>query len=833
MGGHLVAHQVINRAAWMGEDPWAFYQREGYQVRARGGEAPPTPPPAPHAATVDDIRSRLGEMRGEEPAAAAAPQEPKNPAPLTAQDAWDRLAANKQKMGMKIMPGTQNETVTRIGTPKHAYARQEWAPGQMVDVGFVKDLLITGKDADGNWRLVRAPDEKGQSQEYIQEPHKGITKGEKVDFLETTKALRETAPEPASPLIPTAEKPTVGKPLTGGNAPPPEGGLFDENARTQTELFQKGDATLGGININQVPYSIFFDPNAREHTIVHELWHGFHEDMRRDLAHPKCPQQLKDDYVELMKWLDPKLAKDDAKVDALRKQVQEKPESLTLTTNEREKVARGGEIYAMTGVADNSALGRIFEKFREWVSTIYRAVRPDPVKGLMASTKKAERPPEMTDAARKVFDRWFTGYGEHPIISEPEMGGPNIHDEHELDLERAKQAPHEAVAIAEHAEGELEKHVKDAPEAIRLETGTASARPTEPVAEGGVERPGGAKAGETRAEPVKAGGGVGAGSGPVPARPGKPEEDTGGLRGKPTTALDIATRPASEGFRKPAEPDFTDKAGNLKKDWTTRDDNIWDTIVENYKNEPGIATPGRRTDKEVDDIVHSFGIPSHELADGILDKINNRLKEEDIQLLKIYFTNVASEVKRLADVYEKDPTNENLRDHLIAKARMTEIQNAMMTATAQFGRNLRTFRVMKDILNQIRNDMPPELFQQQLMEATGKTARQIRSEVAQLHAAKTPEEVARITARLPTLGGALEDFWKGNILSGLTTVSRIFCGQGTGLVDQLVERQIAGAHQRGAAGDPRLGPPRGRRARPAGRGGSSGQRRREQCRPRL
>ena len=31
----------------------------------------------------------------------------------------------------------------------------------------------------------------------------------------------------------------AGKPLTGGNAPPPEGGLFDENARNQQELFQR------------------------------------------------------------------------------------------------------------------------------------------------------------------------------------------------------------------------------------------------------------------------------------------------------------------------------------------------------------------------------------------------------------------------------------------------------------------------------------------------------------------------------------------------------------------------------------------------------------------
>ena len=991
MGGHLVAHQVINRAAWMGEDPWAFYQREGYQVRARGGEAPPTPPPAPHAETVDDIRSRLGEMRGEDPAAADAPQEPKNPAPLTAQDAWEPAEPIKEikvkpkrtitrkfpslfemlasegglaphpdlkaitdknpfipgfgrmirqngrslddalraavDLGYLHEPGETegelklgiNDLLDKIREESHGNkvysahdheariaeetarqskqydkdfkaatktlknepslkADEEWSPEPeimdraahlmaqdewLTPYEAYQDALfertrdqIEGFDQDEGihnavvaetgeipgwdhavaepwvsepWLNARAGDPHGEAgglREGV--PGEGGREaggagGEHAPATEAVLAQRgEPAFEPGAEgkpqqLIPGVAPVTdreraelaAGKPLTGGNAPPPEGGLFDENARNQQELFQKGKSTLGSIDVSQVPYRIFFDPSAGEHTIVHELWHGFHEDMRRDLAHSKCPQQLKDDYVELMKWLDPKLAKDEAKVDALRKQVQEKPESLTLTTNEREKVARAGEIYAMTGAAPTPALGRIFEKFREWISAIYRAVRPDPVKGLMASTKKAERPPEMTDAARKVFDRWFTGYGEHPIISEPEMGGRTIHDEHELDLERAKQAPHEAVAIAEHAEGELEKHVKDAPEAIRLETGTASARPTEPVAEGGVERPGGAKAGETRAEPVKAGGGVGAGSGPVPARPGKPEEDTGGLRGKPTTALDIATRPASEGFRKPAEPDFTDKAGNLKKDWTTRDDNIWDTIVENYKNEPGIATPGRRTDKEVDDIVHSFGIPSHELADGILDKINNRLKEEDIQLLKTYFTNVASEVKRLADVYEKDPTNENLRDHLIAKARMTEIQNAMMTATAQSGRNLRTFRVMKDILNQITNDMPPELFQQQLMEATGKTARQIRSEVAQLHATKTPEEVARITARLPTLGGALEDFWKGNILSGLTTVSRIFCGQGTGLVNQLVERQLAGLISEARQAIPGLARPEG------------------------
>lgn len=1259
MGGHLVAHQVINRAAWMGEDPWAFYEREGYQVRARGGEAPPpkpAPEPVPHAATVDDVRSRLEEMRGEpseatpapQPTAAAAEQapaeEPKNPAPLTPQSAWEALAASSpdrdeflERVNKSYVKGKYNRT----GTPQRARAFQEWEPGNLVDVGFTKGLLavekiVSGPDK-GGWRMLGKPDADGKSQEYIKPPHGGMQKGEKVDFLETTKALRETAQEPASipeakpevkelepapeptpeppaqpaaaeepineinvkpkrvitrkfpslfemlasegglaptnelkavldgnPFIPgfgrlireggrtledglrsakdlgymhdegefgegelkvavndlldkireeshgskiysahdhaemqaeqarkdakqydkdhkaavkalkkapalkadaewspepeimdraahlmaqdewltpyeayqdalfertrdqiegfdqdegihnavvaeTGEIPgwdhavaepwvsepwlnaragdphgeagglregvpgeggreaggaggehapateavlaqrgepafepgaegkpqqlipgvkpvtdreraelAVGKPLTGGNAPPPEGGLFDENARNQQELFQrqtppfdwtpgggsktvkigdttldygiardgktgevirvttdpsargqgsaraamealinkadsegttlflnsepmgkgglskakldafykslgfvknmgrnkdftstaefvrqsqepqelfqKGKSTLGGIDVSQVPYRIFFDPKANETTIVHELWHGFFQDMRRDLDHPNAPQQLKDDYKALIDWLKPK-------------------EEGKISRQEHEKVARAGEIYAMTGAAPTRALARIFDKFREWMSSIYRAVRPgkelSPTEGLMASTRKGERPPELTDAARKVFDRWFTGYGDRPIISETEAFGRTIHDEHELDLERAKQAPHEAVAIAQHAEGELDRHVQETPESIRLEAGTAGARPPEPVSEGGVERPGSAEIGANRPEPVKASGGVGAGSGPVPSRLGEHEDDTGGTRGKPTTALDIATRPSSEGFREPAEPDFTDKAGNLKKDWTTRDDDIWDTIAENHKNDPGIATPGRRTDKEVDDIVHSFGIPSHELADGILDKINNRLKEEDIQLLKTYFTNVASEVKRLSDVYEKDPTNENLRDHLIAKARMTEIQNAMMSATAQSGRNLRTFSRMKDILSKITNDMTPELFQQQLMEATGKTARQLKSEVAQLHATKTPEEVARITARLPTLGGALEDFWKGNILSGLTTVSRIFCGQGTGLINQLVERQLAGLISEARQAIPGLARPEG------------------------
>jgi len=175
-------------------------------------------------------------------------------------------------MTEKTLPGSYNPTTSKSGAELRAKRRQEWGAGAVVDVGIVKNLLVSGRDGEGAWRLLGKPDAEGLSQEYFKSGQGPLEKGERVNFLDATKELR---PEPAlelfqkdgdsqfepgaegkpQQLIPGVEPVTdrqraelaAGKPLKGGAAAPPEGGLFDEGARDQKELFQRDlDLAPGG-----------------------------------------------------------------------------------------------------------------------------------------------------------------------------------------------------------------------------------------------------------------------------------------------------------------------------------------------------------------------------------------------------------------------------------------------------------------------------------------------------------------------------------------------------------------------------------------------------------
>jgi hypothetical protein len=113
---------------------------------------------------------------------------------------WQRFAANAQEAGQS--PGFVKWDRLRSGSPNRARAKKDWTPGNIVDVGFVKDLLVVSKNEDGSFTLLGKPDSNGESQRYISEPHKGVSKEGKVDFLSATENLREPAPA-AQPDEPT------------------------------------------------------------------------------------------------------------------------------------------------------------------------------------------------------------------------------------------------------------------------------------------------------------------------------------------------------------------------------------------------------------------------------------------------------------------------------------------------------------------------------------------------------------------------------------------------------------------------------------------------------
>jgi len=145
---------------------------------------PSTPPPLPKRKDKDKEKEKE-----EKPEFGAAPEAP-SLANLSGKpekggeegDMWDKMA-QKAKDLHKDMPKTELPPGQPLDTgddlkpaPSSKSQRfktgatQNWAPGKVVDVGFVKNLLIKGKHGR-YWRLVAK-----NGQEYVFEPHNGLKK---------------------------------------------------------------------------------------------------------------------------------------------------------------------------------------------------------------------------------------------------------------------------------------------------------------------------------------------------------------------------------------------------------------------------------------------------------------------------------------------------------------------------------------------------------------------------------------------------------------------------------------------------------------------------------
>ena len=192
--------------------------------------------------------------------------------PPSALDAWNDLVSQRlpRRETLRIAKGF-NDFRTKQGlSPLRAGSSQEWKPGNTVDVGFVKDLLITKDNGDGSFTLLSKPDQNGMSRIYEIKPHEGLSgRTNKVDFLDHAKdvlAQQEMAQsvdeyfqrvyhgsdyEPGAEgkpqeLIPGVAPVTdaeraqlaANKPLAPKVVQKPAGGLFGDSMN-QKELFQR------------------------------------------------------------------------------------------------------------------------------------------------------------------------------------------------------------------------------------------------------------------------------------------------------------------------------------------------------------------------------------------------------------------------------------------------------------------------------------------------------------------------------------------------------------------------------------------------------------------
>lgn len=137
--------------------------------------------------------------------------------------------------------------------------------------------------------------------------------------------------------------------------------------------FRAGDAASGErrgeIGMGDGPATVRLFGQADRSTIPHELGHAFLEELRADAARDDAPQQVKDDYAAVSQHLG--LGSD------------------AIPTEAHEQFARGFERYLTEGKAPSEGLRGVFQRFRDWLTRIYRnvqhshlAVNIDPIRGV-------------------------------------------------------------------------------------------------------------------------------------------------------------------------------------------------------------------------------------------------------------------------------------------------------------------------------------------------------------------------------------------------------------------------------------------------------------------
>ncbi len=120
------------------------------------------------------------------------------------------------------------------------------------------------------------------------------------------------------------------------------------------ELFQDDEDPLGSFNPTTNQIKLF--ENANLSTFQHESAHFFLEMIGTLSQDPAAPQQFKDDWNTIMKWLGVK-SKDQIKA------------------KHHEKWAKGYEKYLFEGRAPSVTLRTAFARFRVWMTSVYKSLK--------------------------------------------------------------------------------------------------------------------------------------------------------------------------------------------------------------------------------------------------------------------------------------------------------------------------------------------------------------------------------------------------------------------------------------------------------------------------
>jgi len=328
---------------------------------------------------------------------------------MSSNDIWQNLINNKTEQLEKITPTSGvNTEFTRTGQPVRGKSFQNLQQGNIIDVGFAKNLLISSIDENGIFTLLKKPDKNGMSQSYTFKPHEGLMKDEIVNFKDSTKHLFKN-----ENLVDNNLEQRSSNKIPNGYIE----NLFDPD-KSAIVLTQKSNAS----------------------TFIHEMAHQWLVDFFEFAQHPLAPDNLKKDFFTTLDYLNVK-----------------NPEEMTKPTDlkrwQHEKWSRGFEQYMREGVAPSPQLADVFSRFKDWLTSVYQTL------------KNLGKP--ISSDIKSVFDRMLTQEPEKTVIIPDVSKGPTLSDIHETDALHA--IPHPEAPEADRIHEEASRFFSDQPFEVKNE----------------------------------------------------------------------------------------------------------------------------------------------------------------------------------------------------------------------------------------------------------------------------------------------------------------------------------------------------------------------------
>jgi len=433
-------------------------------------------------------------------------------------------------------------------------------------------------------------------------------------------------------------------------------------------------------------------------TFMHETGHDWLERLVRDATDARAPDSLINDVREIRDWLGVR-------------------EGEVISDAAHEQFARGFERYLMEGTAPSRGLARVFEQFKNWLTEIYRSATSLNV--------------ELNDNIRRVFDRMLVPEHEPIIAPEPKPVPDPVAQARATPPHLAETKANDIAKEREAASTQLSAEIQvGRRDARRGEEGTS-------VSDGGTEDP---KTVFRRT--------VGARS----------DDNLG--EGRTVSSRESETPQGTGDAFAPADKPLVDYEGNIRVENLNTPEDVSKAIIDASGENSGFieARRGVLADQETIRLAEDMGVDPKTLDKWV---IGQAWTAEQIVFARRLLRTAATDVHDLALRVATTTDEGTLLAYAEARQRLAMIQERVSGATAEAGRALRAFRLLK-----LEGDI--KALDAQIATDTGNNLAGLRREARMLSQLELPEAINKLVSRMRNAGWSkmFTEAWLNALVSG-------------------------------------------------------------------